>query len=80
MHGAPVVSSNASCLPEVYGDAAYYFDPFDVDGMATKIAEVLDNPNLRASLIDAGKKQADKYSWQRMAEQTLSVYNDALNT
>ncbi|HSX05504.1 MAG TPA: glycosyltransferase family 1 protein, partial [Candidatus Saccharimonadales bacterium] len=39
MHGAPVASSNATCLPEVHGDAAHYFDPLDVTDMATKIGE-----------------------------------------
>ncbi|QQS18940.1 glycosyltransferase [Candidatus Saccharibacteria bacterium] len=38
VHGAPVVSSDATCLPEVYGDAALYFDPLDVTDMAAKIA------------------------------------------
>ena len=37
IHGAPVVSSNATCLPEVYGDAAVYFDPKDINNMADVI-------------------------------------------
>jgi len=78
MHGAPVVSSNATCLPEVYGDAAHYFDPTNTDDMAKKILEVLTNKVLRASLIKKGTQQANKYSWQRMAEQTLEVYKQAL--
>jgi glycosyltransferase involved in cell wall biosynthesis len=77
--GAPVVSSNASCLPEIYGNAAHYFNPKDQADMAGKISEVLDNPELRASLISAGKVQAGKYSWQRMAEQTLAVYKKVLS-
>jgi len=78
MHGAPVASSNATCLPEVYGDAAHYFDPLDVEDMAEKIGEILNDPKLRQKLVKAGQKQAAKYSWQRMAEQTLQVYTDAL--
>lgn len=78
IHGAPVVSSNATCLPEVYGDAAHFFDPLDVNDMAVKIVEVLDNPILREDLIAKGKVQAAKYSWQRMAEQTLAVYEKVL--
>lgn len=78
-HGAPVVSSNATCLPEVYGDAAHYFDPLNVSDMAAKISEVLDNKSLRKDLIRKGRKQAGKYSWRRMAEQTLAVYNKILN-
>ncbi len=78
VHGAAVVSSNATCLPEVYGDAAYYFDPRDVTNMAAKIGEVVDDPILREDLIEKGKAQAAKYSWDRMAQQTLAVYQEAL--
>jgi len=77
-HGAPVVSSNATCLPEVYGDAAHYFDPLDVQAMADAINEVITDKDLRARLIAAGHTQAATYSWKRMAEQTLAVYKTAL--
>lgn len=78
-HGAPVVSSNATCLPEINGDAAHYFDPLDVQAMADAINEVLTDKDLRNSLITKGKRQVEKYSWQRMAQQTLEVYREVLN-
>ncbi len=77
-YGAPVVSSNASCMPEVLGNAAYYFNPLDVHDMAAKISEVIDDPVLRADLIDKGKAQVATYSWKRMAKQTLAVYEAVL--
>lgn len=77
-HGAPVISSNATCLPEVEGQAAYYFDPYDVEDMAAKINEVLTNKSLRSSLVRKGFEQAEKYSWKRMAQQTLDVYDGLL--
>jgi glycosyltransferase involved in cell wall biosynthesis len=80
MYGAPVVSSNATCMPEVLGDAAHYFDPTDVKDMALKIDEVLSNPDLRKKLVEKGKIQVKKYSWKRMAEQTLEIYNKVLNS
>lgn len=76
--GAPVISSNATCLPEVYGDAAEYFNPYSVDDMAATIERVISDPNLQKKLITAGSKQVKKYSWKRMAEQTHQVYLDAL--
>lgn len=76
--GAPVVSSNATCLPEIYGEAAHYFDPLDVQSMASAIAEVLGDDKLRAKLIGLGHKQVSKYSWERMANQTLAVYSAVL--
>ena len=78
VHGCPVISSNATCLPEIYGDSAHYFDPEDIDDMALKISEVLDNPGLRSDLIKKGSQQVKKYSWRRMAEQTLEVYKQVL--
>ena len=77
-YGAPVISSNATCLPEVYGDAAHYFDPTDIDDMANSIRTVLSDDTLRQELIDKGRKQLKKYSWQRMAEQTHTIYLEAL--
>lgn len=76
--GAPVVSSNATCLPEIYGDAAQYFDPTNVEDMTNAIDTVLVKPELRKRLIEAGKKQVNQYSWKRMTEQTLAVYKEVL--
>jgi len=78
-HGAPVASSNATCLPEIYEDAPLYFNPLDVEDMAKKISIILKDKSFRDKLIVKGKKQASKYSWQRMAEQTLAVYEKVLN-
>jgi glycosyltransferase involved in cell wall biosynthesis len=78
-YGAPVVSSNATCLPEIYKDAAVYFDPIDIEEMAHMIETVLKDPQLRKHLISRGKVVAGSYSWKRMAEQTLGVYKEALN-
>jgi glycosyltransferase involved in cell wall biosynthesis len=78
-HGAPVVSSNSTCLPEIYENAAHYFDPIDVAEMADKINDVLTNPRLRKRLIEKGKNQASKYSWKKMAEETLEIYKSVLN-
>lgn len=80
MHGAPVVCSNATCLPEVYGDSVSYFDPKDVRQIAAKITEVVDDPILRDDLRDKGRANASKYSWQRMAQQTLAVYEQVLGS
>ena len=77
-HGAPVVSSQATCLPEIYGDAAYYFDPLSISSMTNAISEVLDNAELRQKLILRGKSQVKKYSWERMAKETLAVYKKVL--
>ena len=77
-HGAPVVSSNATCLPEISQDAALYFDPTSTDDMAEAVKKVLDSKSLRQSLIKKGHAQVKKYSWRRMAQQTLDVFREVL--
>jgi glycosyltransferase involved in cell wall biosynthesis len=79
-YGTPVVSSNATCLPEVYGQAAYYFDPEDTSDMAEAIEQVLSNDALRTRLSKSGYKQIKKYSWKKMAKETHAVYMDVLNS
>lgn len=78
LQGAPVASSNATCLPEVYGKAAQYFNPLDEKEMSRAIESILSNSALRDKLIASGKKQVLKYSWRTTAEQTLEVYKKAL--
>lgn len=77
-YGAPVVSSNTTCLPEVYGEAAHYFDPTDVDDMVRAIDEVLSNKELSDKLVKNGHEQVKKYSWKKMAKQTHDVYMKVL--
>lgn len=77
-HGCPLVSSNATCLPEVYGDGAHYFNPYSVEDMALKISEVLENKKLRTQLIKKSHQQIKKYSWKKMAEETLAVYENII--
>ena len=77
-YGTPVISSNASCMPEILNNAAIYFDPLDVDEMSEKISLVIDDQNLRNTLAAKGHAQVAKYSWRRMAEQTLEIYKKSL--
>jgi len=75
MAQTPVCSSNRTSLPEVYQDAAVYFDPTNLEDMAKKIELVLKDDKLRKDLIYKGKELLNQYSWQKTAEETLSVYN-----
>jgi len=70
----PVVCSDILTLKEIYGDAALYFDPNDPEDIASKINQVVSDSKIRSRLIDSGLQQVRKYSWQRMAKETLRVY------
>jgi glycosyltransferase involved in cell wall biosynthesis len=78
IHGAPVAASNYTCIPEVLGDAAAYFDPTVISEVGDCIAKVLADNSFASDLRARGHKQAAKYSWKRMAEQTLGVYDSVL--
>ena len=76
--GTPVVSSNKTSLPEILGNAAIYFNPADYEEMAEKIAQVIQDENLKNSLIQKGFEQIEKYDWKRMAEETLEMYEEEM--
>lgn len=78
-NGSPLASSNATCLPEVYGQAALFFDPYDIYDMAHVVGKIIGNKRLTKELIGKGSKQWRKYSWEKMARETLEVYSLSLH-
>jgi glycosyltransferase involved in cell wall biosynthesis len=72
--GTPVISSDTSSLPELGGEAAFYFDPYDVEGMASAIRDVWTDADLRADMSQRGLEQASSFSWERAADETTRVY------
>lgn len=70
----PVVSSNSSCLPEILGSSAIYFNPKDIQDMTNVILEGLDNNSLRNTLKQAAQMQVKKYGWDKMAREILDIY------
>lgn len=79
VHGCPVVSSDKTTLPEVHGDAAHYFDPYDIQDMAAKIDEVISNETLRKKLIEKGYENTKRFSWRRYTQQNLALFKELLN-
>jgi glycosyltransferase involved in cell wall biosynthesis len=75
-HGCPVITSNISSLPEAGGDAALYVDPESVDDIAKKMTRLINDENLRKELIEKGKKQVAKFSWEKTAKETLAVLEE----
>ncbi len=76
--GLPVIAARASCLPEIYEEAALYFDPYDVNDLISKIKRILSDEDLRKDLIRKGLIQVKKYSWSKMAKQTWEIYQNVL--
>ncbi len=69
--GVPVVASYSGSLPEVCSDAALYVNPFKPAEIATQIGVLLDDKNLRQTLIAVGIKRAQKFSWSKAAHEIL---------
>lgn len=70
----PVIAANSSCLPEVCDDAALYFNPWEPKDLDEKILQVLGDHFLADDLREKGRRRFQKFSWQKMAAETLDVY------
>lgn len=75
--GIPVACSTAAALPEVANGAAVFFDPSNVAEMASAIDALLTNESLCLQMVAAGRRQARKFSWGRVAVRTIDVYERA---
>jgi alpha-1,3-rhamnosyl/mannosyltransferase len=65
--GVPIVSSAATALPEVAGDAALYADPHDPHAIAARIEALLDDPALALRLRTAGRARVERFTWRAFA-------------
>jgi glycosyltransferase involved in cell wall biosynthesis len=72
--GCPVISSNASSLPEVFGDAALSADPLDAAGFACHMEQLLSDTGLRQELRRKGLARASQFSWEQTAREMVKVY------
>lgn len=70
----PVTSSNSSCLPEVGGDAALYFDPYSTSEMAACIERILTDEPLRLRAISSGRENVKRFVWTETAREVLAIY------
>jgi len=76
--GVPTVASERSCLPEILGEGALYFNPENSKEMAKKIKTVLEDKKIRESLVSKGEQNTKRFSWRDSAQKTLEVYREIL--
>lgn len=74
--GIPVVSSDASCLPEICGDAALYFSARSVPSLTRALVRICTDESLRAELASKGYRRSAQFSWARTAQATLEILLD----
>jgi len=78
VRGVPVACSDRGSLAEVAGDAALLFDPESVTAIAEAMTRLLDDRQLAARLVEAGRERAAGFSWHATAAGTLAAYGRAL--
>ena len=76
--GTPTIASNLSSIPEVAGDAALLVDPYDVFGLAGAMQDIVNDPNLRLQLREAGLSRVKQFSWMRTGQRTAEVLRSLL--
>ncbi len=74
--GTPVVAANTSSLPEVLGDAAVLVDPYRSESIAEGLANVLNDPELRAKLRARGIVRSLDFSWEASVRRVREVYEE----
>jgi glycosyltransferase involved in cell wall biosynthesis len=77
-YGVPVISSNATCLPEILKDAPLYFDPFNTDDMAACLERAVRNESWRRQAVEKGRSVAAGYRWENTARECLDVYRSLI--
>ncbi len=78
--GCPVISSNASSLPEAGGPAALYFDPDDTEAAVAHAESMLQSSEARAERVRAGREWAARFSWQAHFAALTGIYRGLLET
>jgi len=76
--GCPVVCARGSALAEIYSDAALLVDPYDVEDIGAAMITLIDDCELRKSLVSRGLELAGVLTWSRRAARHLEYFNELL--
>lgn len=74
----PVITSNVTSIPEVVKDCGILIDPSKEDSLSEAIETIINNEDFRNFIAEKGYKRSKDFSWDKTAENTLSVYKDIL--
>ena len=78
-YGTPLLCSRTAAIPEVAGDAAIYFDPFDARNIADAIVRLYNEPRIALENVRRGRERLKLFSWHKAAQETLTIYRNALH-
>ncbi|MEA3450628.1 MAG: glycosyltransferase family 1 protein [Bacteroidota bacterium] len=74
----PIISSNITSMPEVAGNAALYVDPYNIDEISEAMIKIIEDKELRNSLIEKGKIQREKFSWDKTADKLWKAIENTM--
>ncbi len=77
--GTPAIVSNVSSIPEIAGDAAELVNPIDVQNIAQAMIKFSRNEELKQTYREKGRRQLEKFNWEKCAWETLEVYKSLKN-
>jgi len=75
----PVLVSDQGALPEITGGACLQVDPFDMNGIALGMHQLLTDDHMRNKSVMDGREWASRFTWENAAKETLSVYEQTIN-
>ena len=78
--GCPVLLSNRSCLPEVGGNAARYFNPESISSLVENLSEIIKDKELAGSMRTKGFDRVKLFSWKHTALKTVETYKKVLRS
>lgn len=76
--GIPVITSNTTSMPEAAGEAALLVDPYKVEDIAAAMQKIAGDEQLRKALVEKGKVQLQKFSWDKTAEKLWQCCQKAM--
>lgn len=71
--GCPIIISERASLPEVGGEAALYCDPTRPASIADQVLKIKNSEAIRNNLIEKGREQAEKFSWDKCAKELMAI-------
>ena len=74
----PVITTSGTALEEAGGDAALYFEPDDIATLASHLDQVLADESLRERLIEAGHRNIERFTSQKLADHLDELYHKIL--
>ena len=76
--GCPVIAYNSSSIPEIIGDTTLVFNDLEIDSIL-ELFIIINNVDKRILIIQAGIKNASRFSWDKMAKNVTGLYIEALS-